>query len=79
MFEDEYVLPTNVEKDREFVETFDPSRERRSRQKMYDHVDPFASGRVQKRILDVLGSRFFHDIFPFRILSLYLRQELYQI
>ena len=60
MFKDQEILSADVKEDREFIEALDPARDRSSVEQMYDNRRFFAASRIQKRILDVLGSRFIH-------------------
>lgn len=61
MFEYQHIRTANIEEDGELVKALDPSGDRGTLQQVNDYIDPFTPGRVQKGILNVLGSLLFHD------------------
>ena len=61
VFKNQNVLPTDIHHHRKFVETFDSAGKRRAVQQVNDDIKPLAPRRIKKRILYVLGNRFFHN------------------
>jgi hypothetical protein len=61
MFEDQHILTADIEQNRELIETFDSPGQSRTLEKVNDYASLFPTGGIQKRILYILGSRFFHS------------------
>lgn len=72
VLENEEILAADIKQNREFIEALYPARQGRSLKEVNDHIYAFATGRIQKCILNVLGSWFFHNIFSFVYLNLQL-------